>query len=103
MHAEGRIRWAEERLPWRFGDLTPLIPTHNIRTTLGVERYGARSSITQIVLGGLDAAETGRVTTIERGPGALAATGVPLWRPRGAVDLFDGLPVKLIREEYRAS
>ena len=75
MHAEGRIRWAEERLPWRFGDLTPLIPTHNIRTTLGVERYGARSSITQIVLGGLDAAETGRVTTIEPGAGRAGGDG----------------------------
>ncbi|MFN8517470.1 MAG: hypothetical protein U0232_33035 [Thermomicrobiales bacterium] len=59
--------------------------------------------ITQIVLGGLDAAETGRVTTIEPGPGALAAAGVPLWRPRGAADLFDGLPVQLVREEHRAS
>jgi predicted dehydrogenase len=56
----------------------------------------------QIVLGGLDAAETGRVTTIERGPGELSAAGVPLWRPRGATGLFDGLPVRLVREERRA-
>ena len=57
----------------------------------------------QVVLGGLDAAESGRVTTIAPPPVELSATGVPLWRPRGARDLFDGLPVRLIRREYGAA
>ncbi|HEY8599869.1 MAG TPA: Gfo/Idh/MocA family oxidoreductase [Thermomicrobiales bacterium] len=56
----------------------------------------------QVVLGGLDAAETGRVTTLAPPPGASAVTGVPLWRPRGARDLFDGLPVRLVREGEEA-
>jgi hypothetical protein len=52
----------------------------------------------QIVLGGLDAAETGQVTTIAPEPCTLSATGVPLWRPRGASDLFAGLPINIVRE-----
>jgi predicted dehydrogenase len=56
----------------------------------------------QIVFGGLDGAETGQVTRIEQTPGALSATAVPLWRPRGASDLFESLPVRLVHEERRA-
>jgi predicted dehydrogenase len=45
-----------------------------------------------IVLRGLDAAESGRTVTLDDAPGGLSATSVPLWRPRGAAGLFDGLP-----------
>jgi len=43
----------------------------------------------------LDSAERGEVVRIEGAPGGLAAPGVPLWRPRGAAGLFDGLPVQV--------
>jgi predicted dehydrogenase len=56
----------------------------------------------QIVFGGLDGAETGQVTTIEQAPGALSAIAVPLWRPCGASDLFESLPVQLVHEDRRA-
>jgi predicted dehydrogenase len=52
----------------------------------------------QIVLGGLNAAAHGQV--VQLGP---AANGVPLWRPRGAPGLFDGLPTNIMteRRSYR--
>ena len=45
-----------------------------------------------IVLKGLESADSGRVMVLEAAPGGVSAPGVPLWRPRGAGDLFDGLP-----------
>jgi predicted dehydrogenase len=45
-----------------------------------------------IVLRGLDAAEQGQAMGLADVPGRLAASSVPLWRPRGATGLFDGLP-----------
>ncbi|HEU5330086.1 MAG TPA: Gfo/Idh/MocA family oxidoreductase [Thermomicrobiales bacterium] len=45
-----------------------------------------------IVLRGLDAAESERTVTLDDAPGGLSASSVPLWRPRGAAGLFDGLP-----------
>ena len=45
-----------------------------------------------IVLRGLDSAEQGQVMTLNDAPGGLAAAAVPLWHPRGASGLFDGLP-----------
>jgi predicted dehydrogenase len=55
-----------------------------------------------IVLRGLDSAEAARVLEIDEAPGGLSATGVPLWRPRGADGLFDGLPSRVEREERQA-
>jgi predicted dehydrogenase len=46
-----------------------------------------------IVLRGLDSAEQGRAITLDDAPAGDVA-GVPLWRPRGASGLFDGLPIK---------
>jgi hypothetical protein len=45
-----------------------------------------------VVLRGLDSAEQERVMTLDDAPGGLAAEHIPLWRPRGASGLFDGLP-----------
>jgi predicted dehydrogenase len=45
-----------------------------------------------VVLHGLDAAEQGRVVPLDDVPGGLSASAVPLWKPRGASGLFDGLP-----------
>lgn len=45
-----------------------------------------------IILRALDSAEEGRAVEIDA-PGGVSATGVPLWRPRGASGLFDGLTV----------
>lgn len=42
----------------------------------------------RIVLAALDSAERAMVVELE----SPAEGGVPLWRPRGAADLFDGLP-----------
>jgi predicted dehydrogenase len=46
----------------------------------------------QIVLKGLESAEQSRALDLEAIPGGVAESGVPLWRPRGATGLFDGLP-----------
>ncbi len=59
-----------------------------------------------IVLRGLDSAEAGRAIALDEAPGGLADTrepapAVPLWRPRGADGLFDGLPTRVIRETRR--
>ncbi len=63
----------------RFGE--PVVSTieQNVRNML-------------IVLRGLDAAEQGRVMPLDDLPGGPAERAVPLWRPRGASGLFDGLP-----------
>jgi predicted dehydrogenase len=46
----------------------------------------------QIVLKGLESAERSQALDLEAIPGGAVASGVPLWRPRGAAGLFDGLP-----------
>jgi predicted dehydrogenase len=46
----------------------------------------------------LDSAEEHRLVEITEAPGGLSESGVPLWRPRGAVGLFDGLPCKVTRD-----
>jgi predicted dehydrogenase len=56
-----------------------------------------------LVLRGLDAAEQGRVVALDDAPGGLAARGVPLWRPRGATGLLDGLPGQHTTETRRPS
>lgn len=50
-----------------------------------------------ITLSGLDSAEQGQIVRITDAPGGLAVSSVPLWRPRGATGLFDGLPVTIAR------
>ncbi len=52
----------------------------------------------ELVLGGLAAAQTGQTTVIDPWPAPLAADAVPLWRPRGAPDLFARLPTTVARE-----
>lgn len=44
------------------------------------------------VMRALDSAERGATLTLDDLPGGPAATSVPLWHPRGATGLFDGLP-----------
>lgn len=56
-----------------------------------------------IVLRGLDAAESNRVVTLDDAPGGLSASSVPLWRPRGAEGLFDGLPSHYTKETVPAT
>lgn len=51
-----------------------------------------------IVLRGLDSAEQGRAITLDDAPDA---ANVPLWRPRGATGLFDGLPGHCTTETRR--
>ncbi|MGH2354149.1 MAG: Gfo/Idh/MocA family protein [Chloroflexota bacterium] len=51
-----------------------------------------------LVLRALDSAEGAQAATIDSAPGGLAASSIPLWRPRGASGLFDGLPVEIRRE-----
>ena len=48
-----------------------------------------------IVMRALDSAEEHRVVDLSDLPGGLSETGVPLWRPREAEGLFDGLPTKV--------
>jgi hypothetical protein len=55
----------------------------------------------QIVLAGLDSAKRGQAVSMDGAPGGLAAQGVPLWRPRGASGLFDGLPSRIVSEVRR--
>jgi predicted dehydrogenase len=45
-----------------------------------------------VVMQALDSAESGRVLEVTEIPGGLSESPVPLWRPRGASGLFDGLP-----------
>ena len=56
----------------------------------------------ELVLKGLDSAETGQTVTLDEWPLPLAAAAVPLWRPAGATDLFEGLDVKVTRETRQA-
>lgn len=53
----------------------------------------------QLILRGLDSAESGQTLALDSAPGD---PGVPLWRPHGASGLFDGLPVEVVRETHRA-
>ncbi|HVC35150.1 MAG TPA: Gfo/Idh/MocA family oxidoreductase [Chloroflexota bacterium] len=53
-----------------------------------------------VVMRALDSAEEGQVAEVAA-PGGVSATGVPLWRPRGATGLFDGLQVT-VRQEATA-
>jgi predicted dehydrogenase len=52
-----------------------------------------------VVLKGLESAERGEAIVLDDAPGGLAASSVPLWRPRGAEGLFDGLPSRIENEE----
>lgn len=54
----------------------------------------------RVVLRGLDAAEQGRAVDLDDAPDGLSASSVPLWRPRGAVGLFDGLPGQYTTENF---
>lgn len=49
----------------------------------------------QLVLRGLDSAESGQVIALDDWAGGLAAQSVPLWRPRGGSGLFDEMPVRV--------
>jgi hypothetical protein len=48
-----------------------------------------------IVMRSLDAAEQGRPYRLDDAPLTGSRAGVPLWRPRGATGLFDGLPSRV--------
>jgi predicted dehydrogenase len=50
-----------------------------------------------LVMRALDSAEQHRMVEIADAPDGLSEVGVPLWRPRGAADLFEGLPCKVTR------
>jgi predicted dehydrogenase len=52
----------------------------------------------ELVLKGLASADVGQVITLDEWPIPLAADAVPLWRPAGATDLFEGLEVEVTRE-----
>jgi predicted dehydrogenase len=45
-----------------------------------------------VVMQALDSAESQRIVEVTEIPGGLSERPVPLWRPRGATGLFDGLP-----------
>jgi predicted dehydrogenase len=51
-----------------------------------------------VVLKGLESAERGEALALDDAPDGLAAPGVPLWQPRGAAGLFDGLPGRIVTE-----
>jgi hypothetical protein len=55
-----------------------------------------------VVARGLDSAEGSGVVELADVPGGLSERGVPLWRPHGAEGLFDGLPVRVKKEERPA-
>lgn len=48
-----------------------------------------------IILKGLESAERGAALALDDAPGGTTPPGVPLWRPRGATGLFDGLPTAM--------
>ena len=56
----------------------------------------------EIVLRGIASAREGRAMTIDPWPDPLSAAAVPLWRPAGAADLFDGLSTTVRREVHKA-
>ena len=53
----------------------------------------------EIILRGLESAKKGQVISIGELPQALSAQAVPLWRPLGASGPFDGLDVKITKED----
>jgi len=55
-----------------------------------------------LVMHALDSAEEHRLVEVTDAPDGLSEAGVPLWRPRGATGLFDGLPVDVSKEETHA-
>jgi predicted dehydrogenase len=57
----------------------------------------------ELILLGLESADQGRALPIAGWPGGPAGDGVPLWRPRGAAGLFDGLSVRVTTEERRST
>lgn len=56
----------------------------------------------RIVLKGLESAECGQAIELADAADDAAVPGVPLWRPRGATGLFDGLPGQIISENRPA-
>ena len=56
----------------------------------------------QLVLGGIASAQQGQAMAIDPWPDHLSAAAVPLWRPAGATDLFEGLPSSVTREIHEA-
>lgn len=48
-----------------------------------------------IVMRALDSAEEHRLVEVTDAPSGVSEVGVPLWRPRGAAGLFDGLPCRV--------
>ena len=52
-----------------------------------------------VIVRGLDSAEGSRAVELADVPGGLSERGVPLWRPHGAAGLFDGLPVRVTKQE----
>lgn len=56
----------------------------------------------ELVVGGLASARAGQPVAMEPWPEPLSASAVPLWRPAGATDLFDGLPTTVTRETAKA-
>ncbi len=56
----------------------------------------------EIVLKGIASAREGRAMSLDSWPEPLSASAVPLWRPAGATDLFEGLPIRVTREVTQA-
>ncbi len=54
-----------------------------------------------LVMRAMDSAEQRQSIEIDDAPSRSGESGVPLWRPRGAAGLFDGLPCKIDRVESR--
>ncbi len=54
----------------------------------------------EIILKGLESARKGQVISLGDLPAPLSATSVPLWKPRNAMDLFEGLEVSVTRESH---
>lgn len=49
-----------------------------------------------VVVKALESAGSGTVQRLDEVPGGLSTAGIPLWRPRGASGLFDGLDVRVV-------
>ncbi len=56
----------------------------------------------EIVLKGLESARKGQVISLSELPASLSAKAVPLWMPRAATDLFEGLDVQISKESTSA-
>jgi predicted dehydrogenase len=52
----------------------------------------------EIVLRGIASAQEGQTKTIGSWPDPLSASAVPVWRPHGASNLFDGMPTTVSRD-----